>query len=44
MSGNQKLTPAGPHTHPLAHRQLQHYNNPVFVENLVNKEKYTVIF
>jgi len=29
LSGNQKLTPAC--------RRLQHYNNPVFVEILVNK-------
>ena len=29
LSGNQKLKPAG--------RRLQHYNNPVFVKNLVKK-------
>jgi len=31
LSGNQKLK----HARPPARRRLQHYNNPVFVENLV---------
>jgi len=34
------LTTARPHNRPPARRRLQHYNNPVFVENLVNKLKH----
>ena len=35
LSGNQKLPPA--------HRRLQHYNNPVFVENLVKNKRELII-
>ena len=41
LSGKQKLTPA----RPPARRRLRHYNNPVFVENLVentNTKAYTL--